>query len=220
MTRILIASLLTSVVVVGSAAAQTNPPATQNPPARPPATTPPPQTPPPLVPPKPAAPVVPFPADAKVGFVALQQVVSESKLGKVGQAQMQPLADNMKAEVGGLQKKISDLEKEIQQGSGVLANSVLQGKVSQRDQLNRDLQHLQDNWQAKADDFQQQLLAGFSEKVVPIVEELRAEKGLWVIFAVQGADGGLAVLAANPGLDLSPEIIKRLDLKYPGTAGK
>ena len=55
---------------------------------------------------------------------------------------------------------------------------------------------------------------------MPIVEEIRAEKGLWVIFAVQGADGGLAVLAANPGLDLSPEVIKRLDAKYPGTPGK
>jgi Skp family chaperone for outer membrane proteins len=225
MTRILIASVLTSVVAVGSAAAQTNPPAGQT---RPPTQTPPPQTPPPTTTPpplvpqtaKPPAPAVPFPADAKVGFVALQSVVNDSKLGKAGTAQINDLGEKMKTEVGAMQKKIADLQKEIQQGQGVLSTSAIQLKASQLDQSNRDLQHLQDNWQAKLQEAQEQLLNGFSEKVVPIVEEIRVEKGLWVIFAVQGADGGLAVLAANPGLDLSPEVVKRLDAKFPGPAGK
>jgi len=232
MTRTLIASLLTSLVVTGSAAAsQANPPATQTrPPAQTPpptTTTPPPQTtaPPPLLPPqtpaKPATPPPPFPADAKVAFVSLQAVVGESKLGKAGSTQMQDLGEKMKAELSGTQKKIADLQKEIQQGQGVLNSSVLLTKQSQLEQANRDLQHQQDNWQARITEFNGQLLSSFSEKVVPIVEELRIEKGLWVIFAVQDNEGsGLAVLAANPGLDLTAEVVKRLDAKFPGPAGK
>lgn len=226
MTRMLIACALTTVLAAGSAAAyQTPPPATQT---RPPAqTTPPPQTPPatqtppPLVPQTPPKPAVPFPADAKIGFVNLQMVVQDSKLGKVGSTQMKTLGDQMNGELGTAQKKITDLQKEIQSGQGVLSAASLQAKNSQLEQLGRDYQHLQDNWQAKVNEANSQLLSGFSEKVVPIVEELRTEKGLWVIFAVQDSEGGgLAVLAANPGLDLTPEVVKRLDAKFPGPAGK
>src|SRR5262245_52590976 len=110
MTRILIASALTTVLVTGSAAAyQANPPATQTkPPAQTPPPTNPPQTttPPPLLPPgqttpaKPATPPPPFPAEAKVAFVSLQAVVSESKLGKAGSNQMKTLADQRNSEIG------------------------------------------------------------------------------------------------------------------------
>src|SRR5262245_35782854 len=117
MTRILIASALTTVLVTGTAAAyQTNPPATQKPPAQTPPPTTPPQTttPPPLVPPgqttKPATPPPPFPAEAKIGFVSLQAVVSESKLGKAGSNQMKTLADQRNAEIGAAEKKIADLQ--------------------------------------------------------------------------------------------------------------
>src|SRR6476661_8778796 len=116
MTRMLIASALMTVLAAGSAAAyQTTPPpakppATQTPPSTPPTT----GNPPPLMqqtPPKPAA---PFPADSKVGFVNLQTVVSDSKLGKSGSAQMKTLADSMNSELTSAQNKITALQKEIQ----------------------------------------------------------------------------------------------------------
>jgi Skp family chaperone for outer membrane proteins len=216
-TRILLATALTTVLATGTTDAyQTVPP------VKPPATqTPPPaQTPPPLLPtaPKPAAPVLPFPPDAKIAFVSLQMVVSESKLGKLGQAQMADFAKKISDELAVVQKAAADLQKEIQ--SGVLSTSATDSKKSQLDQLNRDLTHKQEDAQAKLDEFNKQLLEGFSDKVIPIVEALREEKGLWVILGVQDNNGGLAVLAVNPALDLSPEVIKRLDIKYPGAPGK
>jgi Skp family chaperone for outer membrane proteins len=223
MTRMLIASALMTVLAAGSAAAyQTTPPpakppATQTPPTAPPTT----GNPPPLMQQAPPKPAVPFPADSKVGFVNLQSVVSDSKLGKAGSAQMKTLADSMNSELTSAQNKITALQKEIQSGQGgLLSAAALQSKQSQYEQLGRDFQHLQDNWQAKINDANKNLLESFSEKVVPIVEEIRTEKKLWVVFAVQDSEGGgLAVLAADPGLDLSPEVVKRLDAKFPGTAG-
>jgi Skp family chaperone for outer membrane proteins len=222
MTRMLIASALMTVLAAGSAPAnQTTPPPAKPPAQTPPSTPPTTGNPPPLMqqtPPKPAA---PFPADSKVGFVNLQTVVSDSKLGKSGSAQMKTLADSMNSELTSAQNKITALQKEIQNGqSGLLSAGALQAKQSQYEQLGRDFQHLQDNWQAKINDANKNLLESFSEKVVPIVEEIRTERKLWVVFAVQDSEGGgLAVLAADPGLDLSPEVVKRLDAKFPGTAG-
>ena len=56
-----------------------------------------------------------------------------------------------------------------------------------------------------------QLLQGFQEQVLPIVEEMRNEKGLWIVFAL-GENSNIA--AAHAGLDLSAELVKRLDAKF------
>ena len=44
--------------------------------------------------------------------------------------------------------------------------------------------------------------------MLPIVEEIRNERGLWMIFALgESAD----IVAAHAGLDLTADVIKRLD---------
>ena len=46
---------------------------------------------------------------------------------------------------------------------------------------------------------------------MPIVDGLRKEKGLWAIFGVRQDPGGLELVSGDPALDLSAEVIKRLD---------
>ena len=48
-------------------------------------------------------------------------------------------------------------------------------------------------------------------KVLSIIEAIPTERKLLVIFAQQDEPGGLAVIAFHPGLDLSSEVVKRLD---------
>jgi hypothetical protein len=52
-----------------------------------------------------------------------------------------------------------------------------------------------------------QLQADFQEKLNPVLESIRAEKGLLMIFSIR--DSG--VVAAEAGLDLSSEVVKRFD---------
>ena len=47
----------------------------------------------------------------------------------------------------------------------------------------------------------------FVQKVNPIIEQVAKEKGLQIVF--NGGDAGFAW--ADPGLDLTSEVIKRLD---------
>jgi hypothetical protein len=78
--------------------------------------------------------------------------------------------------------------------------------------MQRAAQFAQQDWQAQTDALNKQLLNDFQEKLIPVLEALRAEMNLWAIFSV--GDSGAA--AVHPGLNLSAEIIKRLDAKYPG----
>ncbi len=194
--RTMLPAILTLFLAAGSAAAQTTPPPV------------PPQTPPPKSAPAPAKPEpLPFPADFKMGFIDAQMVFSQSKLGKAGQKKVQDLENQKTQELQAKAKEVQDLNAQIQQQGGVLSPAVLTQKQSQLDTLQRELQHAQQDAQAARQALQDQLLAEFQEKVVPVVEGLAKEKGLYVVFNV----GSSAAVYVYPGLDLSAEVIRRLD---------
>ena len=54
----------------------------------------------------------------------------------------------------------------------------------------------------------QELLQDFQAKVLPVVETMRTERGLWMIFSLSRESG---IAAAHAGLDLTAELVKRLD---------
>jgi len=192
MTRVLTATIL-SALMAGTAAAaapQTAPAGAA-------------QTPPPAAP----APV-PFPADGKIGFLDMQAVVSLSTLGKAGQEKMKALTDKKTAELQAINKQIQTLQQEVQAGGAVLSASVLSQKNGEIDRLTREVQFRQEQAQVDVDALQKELLDDFSAKVLPIVEQVRSERGLWVVFAL---GDGTGVAAVHPGLDLSAEVVRRLD---------
>ncbi len=209
MTRVMTATVLSALLIVGTAAAETpqTPAAGGAPTAPRPATPPAPavQTPPaaPAPAPRPA-----FPADAKIGFLDMQTVVSESRLGKAGQERLKALTDKKGAEITAKNKQMQTLQQEVASGASVLAPTVLAQKNGEIDRLTRELQFMQEQAQAEFDALQKELLDDFSTKVLPIVEQIRGERNLWVVFAL---GDGTGVAAVHAGLDLSAEVVKRLD---------
>jgi len=212
-----IAFVLSALLMASSAFAQATPPPAQTPPPagqKPaPAQTPPPagQKPAPALPmPTPSPTPVPFPAGAQIAYIDLQRIVAESLLGKQGQEAMKALNEKLSGDLGAKNKEIQALQDKMKTQQSVVSEPVFTG-------MQRDLEKLQRAAQAAAEDAQLQvnnlnadLLKGFQDKVLPIVEEVRAEKNLWIIFAL-GDNSNIA--AAHAGLDLSPEIVKRLDAK-------
>ncbi|HXT70845.1 MAG TPA: OmpH family outer membrane protein [Vicinamibacterales bacterium] len=203
MKRQTIAFAAMAVLVAGSAMAQTAPPPTTPPPATNPAGQKP-ATPAPTPTPTP----VPFPAEAKVAFIDLQAVVQQSKLGKKGRDAMQVLNDKLSADLAAKNKEIQALQDRMKTQQGVVSEAVFNNMAKELDKLQREAQFKQQDAQVQIDQLNQELLATFQQQVLPIVEKLREERGLWIIFAL-GDNSNIA--AAHAGLDLSAEIVKRLD---------
>jgi outer membrane protein len=203
MTRITIAVAFAILLAAGAA-----PLTAQQPPAAPPAA--PAQTPaaPATAKPAPPKPVLPFPPDAKIGFMNLQRVINDSKFGQAGQVKLKALSDKRSAEVTTLQKNIQTLQTELQTQGSVLSATVVQQKSTELDALQRRLQFEQQQASADVQNLQQQLMEEFTDKVIPIAEAMRKEKGLWIILAVGNESG---VIALDDALDLSVELVKRLD---------
>jgi Skp family chaperone for outer membrane proteins len=88
----------------------------------------------------------------------------------------------------------------------VLTQAVINEKTADLEKKTREAQFLAQSQQADLENLNKQLLADFEAKVLPIVEQVRAERNLWLIFT---ADTPIA--AGHPGLNLSLEVIKKLD---------
>ena len=224
MTRMSLASAALVTVLAAGPMAQTQTTPPPPPPAGQQATPPRPQTPaPPL--PTPTKPAVPFPADAKIGFVSLNAIVATSKLGKQGQEDMKKLVDRLQADLTARQKTITDMENELRIQAPLLQADAAAAKQRSIDQAKRDLTYKQNDMQAEVGQFNATLVNGLEAKVLPILDAIRTEKGLWVIFADQGNDpqngpAGLSVVSIHAGLDLTAEVIKRLDAVTPDPGAK
>jgi outer membrane protein len=219
------------VLAAGQAYAQATPPP-QNPPAQPPTTQPPPTQPPATQPPttkppatqppaeqKPAPPAPqppkPFPEGAKVGFVDLQVIASNSQEGKAATAKLDEYRKKKNGEIAEKTKQAQALQAKLQQGGNVLNDQARAQAEKDLQRLQRELQGMQEDANQELQEMTAQLQTQFQERLNPIIEQVATEKGLHVVFSVR--DGG--IIWAYSGIDISAEVIKRFDAA-PKTAPK
>ena len=202
---------LTSILAVGPAFAQTAPqtPPPQNPPAQPPAATQP-ATPPQAQPPK------PFPEGAKIGFIDLQVIASNSAEGKAATGKIEALRKKKTDEIGEKNKQAQALQTKLQQGGTVLSEQARAQNEKELQRLQRELQGMQEDAQQELQEMTNQLQADFQTRLNPIIEQVATEKNLHVVFSVR--DSG--IVWAYSGIDLSAEVIKRFDASAKTTPAK
>ena len=202
--------VITAVSVLAAASSYAQ--GTQKPPATPPTAQQPPTTPPaataPAQPPAPAPrPPAPFPEGAKFAFIDIQAIASNSAEGKAATAKLDELRKKKNSELLAKQNALKAMQDKLSAGGSVLNDAARSQLEKDIEKGNRDLQYAQTDAQTEVQDLTNQLQGDFQDKLNPIIEQLRADKGLLMIFSIR--DSG--VVAAEPGLDLSSEVIKRFD---------
>jgi outer membrane protein len=184
--------------------AQTAPPAgapkPQTPPAQPPATQP---------TPKPATPPMPFPQDSKIAFVDINTIAGNSAAGKEASKKLSDLNTKKLAEINEKNKALQAAQTKLSTGGTVLNESARAQLEKEIDRMQRDIQFTQQNAQAEMQELTNDLQTEFQKRLIPIIEEVAKEKGLYAVFSI--ADSGVAYRL--PALDISEEIVKRLDAK-------
>jgi len=221
--RLLTVMSAVSVLAVGPALAQTpptQPPASQKPPAQPPAqppATPPAATPPATQPPAaaPAAPR-PYPEGAKIAYIDIQGVASSSAEGKAFSARIQELQKKKSAEINEKNKQL-EAARNKQSTSGSLMNDTARLQLEKEiDKLQREVAFLQQEAQSDGQALQAELQVDFQRKLNPILEQVAKEKGLHFLVDIQNS----GAVWVDTGLDLTQEVIKRLDASRPAPVKK
>jgi outer membrane protein len=184
------------------------PPAGQQPAPKPaPPTTPPAQT----VPAPAPAPPAPFPEGAKIAYINIQRIASESGEGKAATAKVQALNQKKVQELNEKNKALQADQQKLQSGGTVMSDSARAELEKKIERLNVDIQRTTQDAQQEVQELQQELQNEFQRKLLPIVQQVAREKGLHMLFSA--ADSG--IVWADPGLDITADVIKRFDTGAP-----
>ena len=150
-------------------------------------------------------------AQGKIGYVNSQNILAEAPGAKEAQTKFDAEMGQYKDEVQKMQTELEGLVKQYDQQQAMLSPSAKQ-------QRQADIQTKQKAYQDRlaaidqtAGKRQQELVQPVMDKINKIIETIRSEGNYAVIFDV--ASGG--VVAADPGLDLTAEVIRRLKAESP-----
>jgi Skp family chaperone for outer membrane proteins len=148
-----------------------------------------------------------FPQGAKIALVNLQQIAQLSVDGKASTAKVQALITKKQGEAAAKAKALQDNQNKLQQ-SGALMNDAARAQLEKDiERQTLEQQRFEQDAQAEVMELQTQLQASFQERLFPILNQMVLEKSLHVLFSA--ADAG--IIAADPGIDLTLEAIKRFD---------
>jgi Skp family chaperone for outer membrane proteins len=207
-----------SVLAAGSALAQATPPA--QPPAKPPAT--PPATAPATAPatqpaaapaPKPEAPR-PYPEGAKIAYIDIQAVAANSVDGKAASARIQELQKKKYAEITEKNKALETAKTKQSTGATIMNDQARLSLEKEVDKLTREVGFLQQEAQSESNALQAELQVEFQRKLNPVLEQIGKEKNLHMLVDINNA----GAVWVDTGLDLTSEVIKRLDAARPAAA--
>ena len=215
MKALIVVFALTVMLAAGPAFAQA-PPAGAQAPAKPApapaAQAPAPQTPAPA-PAQPPAPK-PFPQGAKVAYVVLQRIANESADGRVATTRIQALQQKKAAELNEKNKQLQTMQARLEKEGSVMSASAAADLQKNIEKLNLDVQRFTQDAQAEVQELQQQLQQEFQQRLEPVLAQVAADMGLQFVF--NGPDAGL--VWADAALDISAEVIKKLDSAKPAPA--
>ena len=153
----------------------------------------------------------PFPEGAKLAYVMLPLIAQNSTDGRAASARIEELQKKKQAELQDKNKQLQTAQQKLSSGGTVLNDSARGVLEKDIDRMQREIQFAQQNAQAEVQDLTQELQEQFRQKLMPIIEAIGKERNLQVIFS--GNDAG--IIWADPGLDLTQEVIKRLDANKP-----
>lgn len=156
----------------------------------------------------------PFPQGAKVAYVVLQRIANESADGRVATTRIQALQQKKAAELNEKNKQLQTMQQKLEKEGAVMSASAAGDLQKQVEKLNLEVQRFTQDAQAEVQELQQQLQNEFQQRLEPVLAQVATDMGLQFVF--NGPDAGL--VWADSALDISAEVIKKLDSAKPAPA--
>jgi outer membrane protein len=155
----------------------------------------------------PAAPV-PFPTGEKIGHVNLQAVMQQSADGKQASAKLQAEQKKKSAEIEAMAKAMQANQQKLQTGRTLMSPEAISQLEKEIERQQKAGERYEQDAQSELNEMNRQLQGEFNSKLFPVIDQMCKELGLAMLFSV--VDSGL--MWARPGLDLTAELVKRMDI--------
>jgi outer membrane protein len=164
--------------------------------------------PPPVAPALAAQPPAPFPMGSKIAFFNPQAVFQASAEGKAAVARVNALIQKKQKEAEDKSKLLQGNQAKLQTSGSVMSETARGQLEKEIEKQQKDGERFQQDAQAEVQELQQEVQNDFVKRLTPIIAEIANEKQLQILFNTN--DAGIAW--ATAGLDLTGEVIKKLDV--------
>jgi len=156
----------------------------------------------------------PFPQGAKVAYVVLQRIANESADGRVATTRIQALQQKKAAELNEKNKQLTTMQQKLEKEGAVMSPSAAADLQKNIERVTLEVQRFTQDAQAEVQELQQSLQQEFQQRLEPVLQQVATDMGLQFVF--NGPDAGL--VWADSALDISAEVIKKLDSAKPPAA--
>jgi outer membrane protein len=153
-----------------------------------------------------AACFAPTEGEAKVGFLDVQRLVRDSKIGKQATRDIEKLTQAREKEIAPKQKELNDLKNLVENESGKLSAADRKVKVEEFQRLNKDYQRLvQDSKEEIAKQDRERVAAILKKAEEVLGRVAKREKYLMII-----KDPNVLSFL-DPSVDITADVIRELD---------
>jgi outer membrane protein len=132
---------------------------------------------------------------------------------KADVAQLQSQFAPQSAQIESLNKQIDDIARKLQAGSNTLSDEEKARLTRQGQMLQSQSKRAQDQLEEQSNAAQQDLVDGIGRKMMDLVETYAKENGLDAV--LNTSSDSIGVLYKAPSMDVTQEIVKLYDQKYP-----
>ena len=142
----------------------------------------------------------------RVGYIDSQAILMEAPGAREAQEEFDRQLERMGREVEQMEAELDNLIAEYERQQATLLANVREARENEIAQRNQRFQQRAEEMDLELASSRQRLLEPILDQMTQVIEDVRAEGSYAIIFDVQGQ----SIIAADPVLDLTEEVLRRL----------
>ncbi len=147
-----------------------------------------------------------------VGLVDIQKIITSIKEGKNVQKNLEKAFNDKKAILKKDEDKIKKAQEDYKKQSMVLAEAARMNKEREMQEMMMKLQNKTMEYQKEIQAMEQDMKKPILDKLRPIIDEVSKANAVAMTFELSAAP----IVYAEAKIDMSDDVIKAYDKKYPG----
>jgi len=154
-------------------------------------------------------------AEQKIGYVDLQRALNEVEEGKTAKALLQKDFAEKQKQLDSKKVEFEKLQGDFEKQAVVMSEQARKDKAQDLDRRARELQALFVNLQKDLSEREREATRGIFDRMNAIVQDIAEADGFTYVL-----EKGAGIIYGPPSLDLTNELIRKYNAKYPGGAKK
>jgi outer membrane protein len=153
-------------------------------------------------------------AELKIGYVNLQQAVTEVEEGKAARDALKKEFDQKQKMLDDKQNELKKMKEDLDKQMVVMSEEARRDKAIEFERKVNDMQQVYVQMQKDLSDREREMMKVIFDKMEVVIKDIAAAEGYAYVFEQQNA----GLIVAPPQANMTAELVRRYNAKYKGAA--